>query len=45
MVLEGHPEYGRQLNATDALSDSQQAFLEAQWKQFRSWWNAWPGRA
>ena len=45
MVLEGRAEYARQLNATDALSDSQRAFLEAQWKQFRSWWAAWPGRA
>jgi 4-hydroxy-tetrahydrodipicolinate synthase len=45
MVLEGRAEYARQMNATDALSDSQRAFLEAQWKQFRSWWAAWPGRA
>ncbi|MEX0688369.1 MAG: hypothetical protein WD072_06870 [Pirellulales bacterium] len=22
----------------------QRAFLEAQWRQFRTWWNAWPGR-
>ncbi len=44
MVLEGHEEYGRQINDTDALSDSQRAFLEAQWQQFRTWWNAWPGR-
>lgn len=44
MVLEGHPEYARQFNASDALSDSQHAFLEAQWKQFRRWWDSWPGR-
>jgi dihydrodipicolinate synthase/N-acetylneuraminate lyase len=44
MVLEGHAAYARQLNPTDALSDSQRAFLEAQWRQFRTWWNAWPGR-
>lgn len=44
MVLEGHPEYARQLHATDALADSQRAFLEAQWRQFRTWWTAWPGR-
>lgn len=45
MVLEGRPEYARQINATDALSTSQQAFLEAQWRQFRTWWDSWPGRA
>jgi 4-hydroxy-tetrahydrodipicolinate synthase len=45
MVLEGRPEYARQINATDALSTSQQAFLEAQWSQFRTWWDSWPGRA
>ena len=44
MVLEGHAAYARQLNSSDALSDSQRAFLEAQWRQFRTWWNAWPGR-
>ncbi|MCM2369133.1 dihydrodipicolinate synthase family protein [Aporhodopirellula aestuarii] len=45
MVLEGNPEYGFQLNATDALSKSQKAFLEDQWKCFRTWWDNWPGRA
>ena len=45
MVLEGHAAYAHQLNSADALTDSQRAFLEAQWRQFRTWWNAWPGRA
>ena len=45
MVLEGRPEYARQINASDALSTSQRAFLEAQWSQFRTWWDSWPGRA
>ena len=44
MVLEGHAEYACQLNPSDTLSRSQRGFLEAQWRQFRSWWNAWPGR-
>lgn len=44
MVLEGNPEYAHHLNPTDALSRSQQAFLEAQWKTFRTWWDAWPGK-
>jgi 1-pyrroline-4-hydroxy-2-carboxylate deaminase len=45
MVLEGRGEYAHQIHAGDALSESQQAFLESQWRQFRSWWDAWPGRA
>ncbi len=44
MVLEGHAAYARQIYATDALSSSQQAFLENQWRQFRTWWDSWPGR-
>ena len=43
MVLEGHPEYEHQLNPTDRLSASQQAYLEAQWRQFREWWAGWQG--
>lgn len=45
MVLEGHAAYARQLNPSDALTASQEGFLEAQWQQFRTWWNAWPGRS
>ncbi len=44
MVLEGHDAYTKQINSSDALSPSQKAFLESQWKQFRTWWDAWPGR-
>lgn len=44
MVLEGNPEYDKHFNSSDALSSSQQAFLEAQWKTFRAWWDAWPGK-
>lgn len=43
MVLEGNPEYSHHFNPTDALSISQKAFLEQQWKQFRTWWSSWPG--
>lgn len=43
MVLEGHSAYEHQINPTDALSSSQRGFLESQWRQFRAWWNAWPG--
>lgn len=43
MVLEGHPEYEYQLNATDALSPSQKTFIHAQWSLFKAWWERWPG--
>ncbi|MCA9114865.1 MAG: dihydrodipicolinate synthase family protein [Planctomycetaceae bacterium] len=45
MVLEGHPEYAHHFNLSDALSPSQRGFLESQWRTFRSWWEAWPGKA
>lgn len=45
MVLEGHAEFMHHFNSQDALSDSQKAFLEQQWRQFRTWWDAWPGKA
>lgn len=44
MVLEGHAAYEHHFNATDALSNSQRAFLEQQWSLFKSWWAQWPGR-
>ena len=44
MVLEGHAEYTHQLNASDALSPSQRAFVTAQWQLFKNWWNQWPER-
>jgi 4-hydroxy-tetrahydrodipicolinate synthase len=43
MVLEGHSQYAHQINSTDRLSDSQQQSLERQYRQFRHWWNHWPG--
>lgn len=43
MVLEGSPEYEHHFNGSDALSSSQRAFLEEQWRTFRNWWDAWPG--
>lgn len=43
MVLEGHEEYACQINETDRLSNSQQDFLETQWRQFKQWWSNWPG--
>ncbi len=43
MVLEGNPEYEHQLNASDQLSTSQRALLEDEWREFRTWWDGWPG--
>jgi 4-hydroxy-tetrahydrodipicolinate synthase len=43
MVLEGNPEYEHPMNPADQLSASQKAFLEGQWRQFRRWWESWPG--
>lgn len=45
MVLEGHEEYHHQLYGSDQLSPSQQAFLDQSWRQFRNWWESWPGKA
>lgn len=44
MVLAGNSEYEHHFNPTDRLSDSQKSFVEAQWNQFRSWWNHWSGK-
>ena len=43
MVLEGDPAYRHHFIPGDALSPTQQAFLEYQWRQFRAWWDTWPG--
>jgi 4-hydroxy-tetrahydrodipicolinate synthase len=43
MVLEGNPEYRHQLYSSDKLSAQQEALLESQWKQFRTWWANWSG--
>lgn len=45
MTLEGDAAYAHQLNPHDRLSPSQQAQLEGQWRQFRRWWDSWPGLA
>lgn len=45
MVLEGHQEYQYHFNATDALSASQLAYIDQQWKLFKTWWERWPGRS
>lgn len=44
MVLEGNPEYEHPLYRSDVLSPQQRSLLESQWRQFRAWWESWPGR-
>ena len=43
MVLAGNPEYAHHINHSDSLSPSQKAFIEAEWRRFRNWWNSWTG--
>ncbi len=43
MVLEGNPEYAFMVQQSDQLAPSQKAFLEEQWKLFRTWWDNWDG--
>ncbi len=45
MVLAGHPEYALHFNASDALSESQRRYTEAQWAKFKAWYAQWPHRA
>ncbi|NHF74582.1 dihydrodipicolinate synthase family protein [Paracoccus xiamenensis] len=41
MVLKGHPEFALHFNETDALTDSQRGFAEAQLKLFDAWYADW----
>ncbi|OHV83013.1 dihydrodipicolinate synthase family protein [Mesorhizobium sp. ORS 3428] len=41
MVLKGNPEYRLHFNETDALSDSQRGYAEAQLKLFDAWYAQW----
>ena len=43
MVLEGNPEYAHSIYESDVLSSSQQAFVDAEWRRFREWWDNWAG--
>lgn len=44
MVLKGNPEYALHFNESDALSPSQQGFIEAQLKLFDAWYADWSQR-
>lgn len=41
MVLKGHPEFALHFNETDALTDSQRGFAEAQLRLFDAWYADW----
>ncbi len=41
MVLKGAPEYALHFNETDALSESQRGYVEAQLKLFEAWYASW----
>lgn len=41
MVLNGDEEYRLHFNESDALSDSQRTYLEAQYELFRTWYADW----
>lgn len=41
LVLNGQKEYALHFNETDALTDSQRKYTEAQYQLFRDWYAAW----
>ncbi|MCQ1800392.1 dihydrodipicolinate synthase family protein, partial [Neorhizobium galegae] len=41
MVLKGDREYTLHFNETDALSDSQRGYVEAQFRLFNNWYAEW----
>ncbi|MDL2408993.1 dihydrodipicolinate synthase family protein [Rhizobium calliandrae] len=41
MVLKGDKEYALHFNETDALTESQQGYVEAQYKLFNTWYAEW----
>ena len=41
MVLKGDREYTLHFNETDALTDSQRGYVEAQFKLFNNWYEGW----
>jgi 4-hydroxy-tetrahydrodipicolinate synthase len=44
MVLEGHTAYALHFNESDALSDSQRRYCEAQHRLFKAWYADWAER-
>ena len=45
LTLVGDSDYQYHFNESDALSDSQRHFAEAQLRTFQTWWASWPGKS
>ena len=45
MVLLGDDAYAHPVDPSDALSESQRRFVDAQLARFQAWWRSWPGAA
>ena len=45
LTLVGDSDYQYHFNESDALSDSQRHFAEAQLITFQAWWASWPGKS
>lgn len=45
MVLNGEEEYRLHFNETDALTDAQRNYVEAQYALFRDWYTNWAARS
>ncbi|MFT5288878.1 MAG: dihydrodipicolinate synthase/N-acetylneuraminate lyase [Planctomycetota bacterium] len=43
LVLNGEEQYRLHFNENDALSPSQAAYAEDQYRLFKAWWAQWPG--
>ena len=43
LVLNGEEQYRLHFNESDALSPSQQTFVEDQYRLFKAWWAHWSG--
>ena len=45
LVLDGDEQYRLHFNKSDALSPSQESYVEEQYRIFKAWWAEWPGNA
>ncbi|MCD9149073.1 dihydrodipicolinate synthase family protein [Pseudophaeobacter flagellatus] len=45
MVLNGDCEYALHFNKSDALTDSQRHYVEAQYSLFKAWYQAWSAKS
>ncbi len=45
MVLNGDAEYALHFNPDDALSASQQQYVETQYRLFKNWYADWSAQA